>query len=63
MPKKYAIQLMTCSKTCHSLLELFENFTQGSDNKIFNPKNILYKKFIKRKLSQNLQLVIKSELK
>ena len=55
---------MTCSKTCHSLLELFFlNFSQGSYNKIINHKSILHNKFMKRKLCQNLQFVIRSELK
>ena len=39
------------------------NFSQGSYNKIINHKIILYNKFMKRKLCQNLQFVIRSELK
>ena len=54
---------MTSSKTCPSLLELFNNFSQGSYYKIFNQKSILQNKFMKRKLRQNLQFVIRSELK
>ena len=62
--EKYGIQLMTCSKTCHSLLELFFfNFSQGYYNKLINHKSILHNKFMKRKLCQNLQFVIRSELK
>ena len=61
--KKLGIQLMTCSKTCHILLEIFYNFSQGSYNKIINHKNILHKKMYKKKLCQNLQFVIQSELK
>ena len=60
--KKYGIQLMTCSNTCHSLIELFYNFSQGSYNKIINHKNILHNKFMKRKLCQDLQFEIRSEL-
>ena len=49
--------------TFHSLLELFFNFSQGSYYKIINHKSILHNKFMKRKLCQNLQFAIKSELK
>ena len=55
---------MTCSKTLHSLLELFFfNFSQGSYNQIINQKNILNNKFMKRKLCQIFQFVIRSDLK
>ena len=61
--KIYGIQLMTCSKTHQSLLDLFYNFSQGSNNKINNQKHILHNKFMPRNLCQNLQFVIRSELK
>ena len=41
--KKYGIQLLTGSKTYHSLLELFYNFSQGHYDKIIIHKNILHK--------------------
>ena len=41
---------MTCSKTCHSLLELFYTFSQGSYNKLINHKNILHTKIYEKKV-------------
>ena len=61
--KKYGIQLTTCSKTGHSLLKLFSTFDRSPKTKLLIKKNILHNKFMKRKLCQNSQFVIRSELK